>query len=83
MIREHKALIKQKQNFQVNEVENNKDYKNKIAALERQENRLQQQVQEEESKHTQLKNEVTTPELNTLAARLWWGFDVNALLFHR
>lgn len=57
MIRERKALIKEKQNFLANEVENNKDCEKKIAAVERQASRLREQFQEEESSHTLLQDE--------------------------
>lgn len=56
-LRERKALIKEKQNFLVNEVENNKDCEKKIAAVERQANRLRQQFQEEESNYARLQDE--------------------------
>lgn len=57
MIRERKAFLKEKQNFLANEVENNKDCEKKIAAVERQANRLREQFQEEESNHTRLQDE--------------------------
>lgn len=57
MIRERKALLKEKQNFQANEVENNKDCEKKFAPVERQANRLRQVCQEEESNRTELQDE--------------------------
>ncbi|XP_027004318.2 coiled-coil domain-containing protein 39 [Tachysurus fulvidraco] len=60
MIYERKALIKEKQNFLANEVENNKDCEKKIATVERQANRLRQQFQEEESNFVQLQDELVS-----------------------
>ncbi|XP_026791805.3 coiled-coil domain-containing protein 39 [Pangasianodon hypophthalmus] len=60
VIRERKALIKEKQNFLANEVENNKECEKKIAAVERQANRLRQQFQEEESNRTRLQDELVS-----------------------
>ncbi|KAK2860924.1 hypothetical protein Q7C36_005090 [Tachysurus vachellii] len=60
MIYERKALIKEKQNFLANEVENNKDCEKKIATVERQANRLRQQFQDEESNFVQLQDELVS-----------------------
>ncbi|KAM9501885.1 coiled-coil domain-containing protein 39 isoform 1-T2 [Clarias gariepinus] len=57
-IHEHKALINEKQNFLANEIENNKDCEKKIAALDRQANRLRQQFQEEQNNCTRLQDEL-------------------------
>ncbi|KAL6489891.1 hypothetical protein MHYP_G00002360 [Metynnis hypsauchen] len=60
MIREREALIKEKKNFLTSEVENNKECERKIAVAERQANRLQQQLQEEESNRMRLQDELET-----------------------
>ncbi|XP_027004442.2 coiled-coil domain-containing protein 39-like isoform X1 [Tachysurus fulvidraco] len=58
VIRERKALIKEKQYLQGNEVENNKDCKKTIAMFERKVNQLRQQFQEEERNIDRLQDEL-------------------------
>ncbi|TSS97529.1 Coiled-coil domain-containing protein 39 [Bagarius yarrelli] len=71
VIRERKALIKEKQDFLANEVENNKDCEKKIAAAERQANRLRQQFQDEESNHARLNDEACSTARHLMSLRGW------------
>lgn len=59
MIREKNDLIKERKDFMEREIENNKELERKIATAERQAVRLRHQLQEEESKHRRLKDEVS------------------------
>ncbi|KAA0718929.1 Coiled-coil domain-containing protein 39 [Triplophysa tibetana] len=60
MIREKNDLIKERMDFMEREIENNKELERKIATAERQAVRLRQQLQEEESNHRRLKDELQT-----------------------
>lgn len=64
MIREKNDLIKERMDFMEREIENNKELERKIATAERQAVRLRQQLQEEESNHRRLKDEVSSTASN-------------------
>lgn len=58
LMREKNDLIKERKDFMEREIENNKELERKIATAERQAAHLRHQLQEEESNHRRLKDEV-------------------------